>query len=322
MASLHQESFQYTKSSVHKLERLFIAGLPAHVTNDRKIRESIQPFLKEIIGLQKKLGYCYASNAYLANLLNIHQRTVQKRLFALSKAGYIRIELFRSGFSCQRKIYLSDSFKISLNHAHLGVHKIEDSSSRDKSLSSEKKRTKNEEKSKRNSFVLSSPPQAEDKTEPMGYDHLCKQVQKAQEGMRPEEVQKRGIKKTDIRSWLNHYLYDDVKMTIDHVLSLKVKRSTPAYIQSLLKKKFAQNERNMALNRKLAMAVIKEEEATHLQVMKKYVIDSITKISYMLNLDPGTFKAQIITSMKAAERDSIERMSIEEYREMLRRNGV
>lgn len=42
-----------------------------------------------LYGLSTKKGFCTASNAYLANLLNMTERGIQKLLASLDKKGFI-----------------------------------------------------------------------------------------------------------------------------------------------------------------------------------------------------------------------------------------
>lgn len=314
MTAQYQDSFE--RPEPKEVKRAYISNLPAHVTFDKKVGRSIQPFLKELVNLAKKEGHCFASNGYLAKRLCASSRTVQRWLAALQRAKYIKITLDKKGFGVTRKIYVSKEFQKSYNHDKNVVQKLEDSSSRDKSLSSEIKRTKNVAKSKRSpeTVVLSFSPQVEEGEEPSGFQEICALLQGKEKA--------KGTKAKDIRSWVNHYTLADVKLTVGHVLSLPAKRSFAAYVQTLLRDKFAQNERNMALNRSLVNTVIKEESATHFDVLKKYVIDNVTKMSYMLNLDPKVFKGQIATSMSRARDAAMDHLSIDEYRKLLRENGA
>lgn len=68
------------------------AVIPAEVRYDPELPLQARLLYAEISALTDLNGYCFASNAYLMNLYQITERTLQRNLKALEKRGYIRIE--------------------------------------------------------------------------------------------------------------------------------------------------------------------------------------------------------------------------------------
>ena len=58
-----------------------------------------------IKALTNNLGYCYASNDYIAKKVNLSKRTISKSISNLRKANYIRVETI----NYQRNIYLTNN---------------------------------------------------------------------------------------------------------------------------------------------------------------------------------------------------------------------
>lgn len=80
------------------------AVIPAEVRYDPQLPLQARLLYAEISALTDLNGYCFASNAYLMNLYQITERTLQRNLRALEKRGYIRIENGDGGRG-RRRIY-------------------------------------------------------------------------------------------------------------------------------------------------------------------------------------------------------------------------
>lgn len=80
------------------------AVLPAAVRYDPQLPDKAKILYAEISALTDQRGYCFASNAYLQELFNISDRTLQRILKALQAGGYIRIQ-DGDGGAGRRKIY-------------------------------------------------------------------------------------------------------------------------------------------------------------------------------------------------------------------------
>ena len=88
--------------------------LPASVRYCKEITGDEKLLFSELTCLANKLGYCYASNKYFANLYEVSTRTITRRLAKLQQYGFIKIIIDRNDKNeviC-RRIYLADLPKI------------------------------------------------------------------------------------------------------------------------------------------------------------------------------------------------------------------
>lgn len=89
----------------------YYAIIPANVRYDSRLTADEKLLYGEITCLSNAKGYCYASNAYFAELYRVDVRTVQRWLKNLSKCGYINVSYTRdSRESCLRKIYINANY--------------------------------------------------------------------------------------------------------------------------------------------------------------------------------------------------------------------
>lgn len=68
------------------------AILPAGIRYDDRIPANAKLLYAEISSLTGKTGYCFADDAYFAELYRMTERTIRSLLKALAESGYIRIE--------------------------------------------------------------------------------------------------------------------------------------------------------------------------------------------------------------------------------------
>lgn len=89
----------------------YYAIIPAAVRYDDRIPPNAKLLYGEISALIGYEGYCFASNAYFADLYKLSERTVSKLLSDLQDNGYIvmRIEKDDSGKVIRRKVFLTAS---------------------------------------------------------------------------------------------------------------------------------------------------------------------------------------------------------------------
>ena len=73
----------------------FWAILPARVRYDPELRPNAKLLYAEITAMADATGYCWASNAYLAELFAISPRTVRELVQSLECKGYISVEVIR-----------------------------------------------------------------------------------------------------------------------------------------------------------------------------------------------------------------------------------
>lgn len=89
----------------------YYAVIPASVRYDDSIPANAKLLYGEISALIGEEGYCYASNAYFADLYKVSERTITGLVSKLQKAGHILIDLARddTGQITARKLFLSAS---------------------------------------------------------------------------------------------------------------------------------------------------------------------------------------------------------------------
>lgn len=74
---------------------------------DKRIKNELN-LLLIISSLTAKEGYCYASNEYIAKVLNEHPVNISKKIKKLESLGYLKIEYKRTGYLVTgRKIRLA-----------------------------------------------------------------------------------------------------------------------------------------------------------------------------------------------------------------------
>lgn len=71
------------------------AVLPARVRYDPELRPNAKLLYAEITAMADATGYCWASNAYLAELFAISPRTVRELVQSLERKGYLSVEVIR-----------------------------------------------------------------------------------------------------------------------------------------------------------------------------------------------------------------------------------
>jgi Helix-turn-helix domain len=87
----------------------YYAVIPANVRYDKDLSPNAKLLYGEITALANASGFCWATNAYFAELYDVTKRSVQMWLSQLEKAGYIRVVLVNEGQQndSARKIYLN-----------------------------------------------------------------------------------------------------------------------------------------------------------------------------------------------------------------------
>lgn len=89
----------------------YYAVIPADVRYDDQLSANAKLLYGEISALVGKDGYCFASNAYFAELYQLTERTISGLISKLQKQGYLVIQLDRddTGQILSRRIYLKVS---------------------------------------------------------------------------------------------------------------------------------------------------------------------------------------------------------------------
>ena len=79
--------------------------IPIGVVKDNSISSTAKVLIGLIITLSMKDGYCYASNKYLGNILNVSIRTITSCLSSLKNRGFI----YTKDIYNKRRIYVAKS---------------------------------------------------------------------------------------------------------------------------------------------------------------------------------------------------------------------
>ncbi len=89
----------------------YYAIIPANVRYDDQLQASAKLLYGEISALLNEDGFCFASNAYFANLYGVTERTISGLISKLQQGGYVFIDIVRddSGQVVSRKIRLTMS---------------------------------------------------------------------------------------------------------------------------------------------------------------------------------------------------------------------
>ena len=89
----------------------YTALLPPAVRYDQELRPAAKLLYAEISAMADVTGFCWATNRYLAALLNASRNTVSELLAQLEDRGYIMSEVLRDerGQVTERRLYLTDA---------------------------------------------------------------------------------------------------------------------------------------------------------------------------------------------------------------------
>ena len=71
--------------------------LTAEVRYDPELKANEKLLYSEITALMQKEGYCFATNAYFAELSGVSKRTISDWINHLREKGYIRVEIVYKG---------------------------------------------------------------------------------------------------------------------------------------------------------------------------------------------------------------------------------
>lgn len=85
--------------------------IPATVRYDNRLKPAEKLIYSEITSLTNRMGYCFASNKYFANLYGVTIHTVSQWISHLEKLKYVSIELIRDTNKeiKERRIYINDT---------------------------------------------------------------------------------------------------------------------------------------------------------------------------------------------------------------------
>lgn len=92
-----------------EMRRGLYSVIPARVMDDCALRPNAKLLYGELSSLAQAEGYCWASNAYLAERLNVAAKTAEALLKQLKERGHITLEVVRDKSTkevIQRKIWI------------------------------------------------------------------------------------------------------------------------------------------------------------------------------------------------------------------------
>jgi len=92
-----------------KSNKNWVAVIPAVILYDRNLIDKDKLTFCVISNLTHEKGYCWASNRYIADLLNCATVTISRSIARLNKHGYIISSVEKSQDGTKRKIYLPTS---------------------------------------------------------------------------------------------------------------------------------------------------------------------------------------------------------------------
>lgn len=92
-------------------EYSFDVSLPMALVMNLEIEPAALRLYALIKGLTRMRGYCFATNAYLAERLNCGESSVRRWLNSLKEEGFLEIETIKEGIVSQRRIFLGVELK-------------------------------------------------------------------------------------------------------------------------------------------------------------------------------------------------------------------
>lgn len=95
----------------NKKETAYDLVIPGAIRNDSRLSRSEWIFYAEIRGLCRRTGSCYASNAYLGEIMDVDNRTIQRWIIHLEKCGHISVEHGSDENKNHRNITLTEAQK-------------------------------------------------------------------------------------------------------------------------------------------------------------------------------------------------------------------
>ena len=137
MLDLLLELEWYMKENKEKIG--YYSVIPATVLYNKELKANEKLLYAIITSLACKEGYCFASNKYLAEKLDVNPKTVSSWISDLRDKGFIMLELIRNKNKqiIQRKIYINDTpyplnngYQYQLKNGQVIHQKVEDNNIR------------------------------------------------------------------------------------------------------------------------------------------------------------------------------------------------
>ena len=100
-----------SRFSVETLEVSYDCVIPSAMFFNKNLEPAAIKCYAIIRNLAREDGYCYASNEYLATLLECDERSVRRWICSLKKEGFLEVHTEKNGIVWHRHLYISDKFK-------------------------------------------------------------------------------------------------------------------------------------------------------------------------------------------------------------------
>ncbi len=95
--------------------------IPSSLLTDMKVSAPAKLTFGVISNLSNQKGYCFATNLYIGNMLNLHENTISKHIHELIASGYLlRYDEILDNQTTQRRLTLSDPVKDQLGQRKQG----------------------------------------------------------------------------------------------------------------------------------------------------------------------------------------------------------
>ena len=93
-----------------EIKNNYYAVIPATVRYNKELKPAEKLLYGEITSLTNKMGYCFATNKYFADLYNVTNHTVSQWISHLEKKEYIQIDIIRNDKKeiKERRIFIHD----------------------------------------------------------------------------------------------------------------------------------------------------------------------------------------------------------------------
>lgn len=184
------------KDAIQQLS--FDAVLPMCLFYNKHIEPNALKLYAVVRNLTRLQGYCFASNEYLADLMDFDVSSIKRWIRSLTKQGYLEIETDKAGINWHRRIYLSDKFKKSLRRLNSDTPPAQNCAPPSSKLSHIKEEENKEEKKKESAKAHSS-----DQTETVRSKHP--EIKFSFDIYRFENIETR-----DLESWKELYPTVDI----------------------------------------------------------------------------------------------------------------
>jgi len=109
MANIHHPPIN-SNSTEEKISLSYTVGVPTALLEDPNLTDRQFRLMIHLIGLARKEGYCWASDKYLSQKMNVSIKQIQRELQSLEKNEWIVRNTIKEGMKSVRSIYVTPAF--------------------------------------------------------------------------------------------------------------------------------------------------------------------------------------------------------------------